>query len=777
MVPTRKLRTYNPSSSITSSVDAFNSLFAKNMTQRLLSKNPKRKKKLFVRELPNRIEKTLLTDDSLQVSLEDTFDKLKKCPLPKKAVTSKLKNDLSSKLSDSSPMLTRQRKQYSNLQKNVSDDSIFRRFEETTVDSLHSIEIEIETNKNNSKSLSYIQIPKIIKNRSKIANKSNTNNSYAFHQSSYTMEESFNNIFSKTFIEKQPIHSSTPVCSMKQKFAISPLKNVVPLIKQSLDDIKKWEHEFPLAEKTNTLPADLYPSSVSDFDEKDKNNFINLRKRKVLRKQSPTNIEDLSQSNETINTVDESKSIDNSLSYKKSSSYNLEDFESFSQNKYSQMVTYSISRDFRSFERTVNRRKPRRSLDNKSSLHDNLVNHSVADEGNSNSNYLVVNLSRKFDDKDFANLYSSCISHTESATNNQTTEHSGITKKDVVINLTNNNFENFYQHHYSELGSSEHFPKSTNTDHSHNLDKCNQSSSAMKSCKDLIVNVTKREDLFEKFYHNSYSEIKSEINRREESETEDNIKCLLTELIVNVTKNEFKDYSCPPFSSEKNRSNLSSNDKPEYIRSSTRLKEISPEKIHLNSNITGMSDFNVTVDHDYCKTPSLIDSNCNSLNEGYQNNSVCNNKLVLKIRESYDSIIDGSDEDSLYKHLKSNLETLKNPNHMMSSTVDKHNTCPHPQNVVIDLTESGDETSECPDSNLGKSRKNSEIIESSLLESSRLNNKDNFKVPSLRKLPNKTLVLRPGKLWRRSLLTYRKSNLLTEMITESNCNANTGKYL
>ncbi|CAH2014030.1 unnamed protein product [Acanthoscelides obtectus] len=81
MVPKNKLKTYaGPNKSlVNTSVDVFNKLLAKNLSRRIIGVRKNRKqKKTFIKELPERAGRTLLTDDSFHISTEDTFDKLLK---------------------------------------------------------------------------------------------------------------------------------------------------------------------------------------------------------------------------------------------------------------------------------------------------------------------------------------------------------------------------------------------------------------------------------------------------------------------------------------------------------------------------------------------------------------------------------------------------------------------------------------------------------------------------------------------------------------------------
>lgn len=275
MGPRKNLKTYS-STSINSSVDAFNLLFAKNLTKRIICKKKTGRKKFKIRELPAHRDQTVFKDDSLQVSTEDTFDKLRKGCLNG---SHKLDNASTSESTTSyvpfsltrtnhsdnshSPKITRSRKRLSASLKNKSD-SILQRFNDPTNETINSIEIEVETNKNMD-SLSYIRIPQVKSDNNKLSTKYPS----IVHSTDdcSKMDDSFTNIFSKTFLEKQHIMSSTPLASLKRN-------KESKLLLKSFEKIKSWEHVFPTDESN---------SSNGKMNKSETNAFINLRTRKIYK--------------------------------------------------------------------------------------------------------------------------------------------------------------------------------------------------------------------------------------------------------------------------------------------------------------------------------------------------------------------------------------------------------------------------------------------------------------------------------------------------------------
>lgn len=671
MAPTKKVKTYNRSSSnINSSVDAFNLLFAKNITQRIISKNKIGKKKVIVKELPKRTEQYLLSDDSLQISTEDTFDKLRKgssCSKLKevsfdisalKTKVSVLQNSNISKkytslnVTDFSPITTRNRRKFTNSVRNRTD-SLLERFKEPTMEILNSIEIETYKKTNNSSS--YIKLP--IKNQkgSNIScnNMTNTTNDYS------RMEESF----TKIFFQNQPDYCSTPVPNLKKQLSTAQL--IIPLLKESLGEIKSWEHEFPIIKETDR--ASTYTVEDSQDTNSDSVHFINLRGRRIMR----------SNNSET-------------KSYSKSGSIPSR--------------TYSLD-NFNAFEKSVN----------------SIYNSLSKDENLTNSDYILP--------KDITTKIGSWNSN---LSNNVNKCNESENPQKVIINLTNNieSFENFYQNHYSEV--------------SQDLTNCSNHNKTSSNRKDLIVNITRQEERFEEFYSKHHTPIEADIYSRRESETEI-IQNLVSELIINVTRSNLDIL---------NFSNNGNDDTATYTSS---IEHITAESL-------------VSTNFNYNNKPSTVST---------KDSDICDIKsdhiLIDECSELDTFIIESSLNDSAHTHLRSyqtkNKCTNKFKSHESSSKKEESEqqvslvTPLTQQSSVIDLTDSLDELSRFSKTPL----KSSDIIESSICET---NNREesNFKVPQV---PNKNLVLKPGKLWRRSLLMYKRSNFLPE-ITRDICSA--GKW-
>lgn len=841
MAPTRKLRTYNPSSTVNSSVDAFNLLFATNMTQRLISKKKSKKKKFSVKELPKRSEKTMSMDDSLQVSTEDTFDKLKRGPLYNKV---KLISDnvcissstdelvaikhLSFNLTDSFPMITRRRKKFLNSYKDKSC-SLLQRFKDPTVEVLNSIEIEIET-KNYSESSSYIKIPK--DQNIKIPSSKNDSNVCYINDCS-RMEDSF----SKIFLEKQPIKCSTPVTSFKIKNN-SPVKCIVPFLKQSFEEIKRWEHEFPVTKETNSMSLQVIQNNEVSVD--DSNDFINLRKRRIF-KFEPSFDKNISKctTKNHVSSLDECNSFENNRNLKSkyqsksnSSSYNLDNFESFFKNCYDQdktAPTDDVPKEEQKSDHTTENDHPSENnfMRQKQRLFPNSIKSDYLEiftqsenVPNSTREVALLNYTKNTNCidpvfvshpslEDFENFYSYYMSQIYLSNSEIYDVHHNSNKKekpqkDIMVNLTKNShiFEKFYKDHYAEInGEEQHF-----SDHY-----------IVPTCKDLIINLTRREDMFEKFYQEYYSIVDCQTNRRGKSET-DIIENIITELVVNVTKKNIQEYMFSSISANKSttknqESKYSKITKPTgNLRTNMKCQENKCTSIESNINITefnstenlishlvdGITEnsFNIS-DHYYNKSSNLLE---HEIANDSQNIDLEPNKYLKHENDNESFIIDGSFEDSHYTCLRAsqnNENTCQNrkkllhknnhweklklssicsnikkevepiaplevPTSINQTIIDLTNTIDEP---VINATKESSETTTC------------NMIDTSVPDSNQTD-PNNFKVPMhLRNLPNKALMLKPGKLWRRSLLMNRRSNLLTEITTEENCISNIGEFL
>ncbi|XP_064214196.1 uncharacterized protein LOC659764 [Tribolium castaneum] len=217
------------------SAKVFNALLAENLTKRLKSR--KKKATLELRDLPPRVQE-YITEESLHVSPNDTFDKLLKGKVYNevKTVASFVKIQSSEseasthvKLSVHSPVI-RRRKRPKVVVAELPEPPLPKR-NSTPVTS--SLSIEKENNKKDYPSLSYIKLPQIREN-----------------------EVSHNNlrIFSDTFRERNTVHSSTPcVTAPVRRIVGDPISPITTsgsskLWKESIEEIQKWDKEFPKLE-------------------------------------------------------------------------------------------------------------------------------------------------------------------------------------------------------------------------------------------------------------------------------------------------------------------------------------------------------------------------------------------------------------------------------------------------------------------------------------------------------------------------------------------------
>lgn len=246
-IKTYERKTRSQVSNTSKSVDAFNALFAQNLTKRLKSR---RKAKIKLKELPPRLEE-YATDVSLKVSPNNTFDKIAKGKTFNKVKVGSFQKIVSSdseasksnlgqmSVSNHSSIMTRQRKR-SKIAAEISNPSVTEKnstLDRPVTSSCLSIEKENKSNFLSYSSLTYIKLPKITEN---VVN----NNP----------ERSYEPIFSDTFRERQAIHSSTPcVTAPTTKLITDPISpitksdssNSTHLIEKSYDQIRKWDSQFP----------------------------------------------------------------------------------------------------------------------------------------------------------------------------------------------------------------------------------------------------------------------------------------------------------------------------------------------------------------------------------------------------------------------------------------------------------------------------------------------------------------------------------------------------
>ncbi|XP_044261910.1 uncharacterized protein LOC123009571 [Tribolium madens] len=217
------------------SAKAFNALLAENLTKRL--KCRKKKATLKLKELPPRMQE-YLTDESLKVSPNNTFDKLVKGKVYNEVKVANFVKIQSSESEASthvsvcihSPvMITRQRKRPKVVITEAPEPPKRNSTLDKPVTSSLSIEKENQS-KMDFSSLSYIKLPQIRENEVSNCNR---------------------RLFSDTFREKQTVHSSTPcVTASVRKIIADPISPITKsdsskLWKKSIEEISKWDEEFP----------------------------------------------------------------------------------------------------------------------------------------------------------------------------------------------------------------------------------------------------------------------------------------------------------------------------------------------------------------------------------------------------------------------------------------------------------------------------------------------------------------------------------------------------
>ncbi|XP_028137634.2 MATH and LRR domain-containing protein PFE0570w [Diabrotica virgifera virgifera] len=490
MAPTKKVRTYvnSNTSLVNNSIDAFNILFAKNMTKRLLGR---KKQKIKIQELPTRRNcESLLNDDSLQISTEDTFDKLlktKKTPPKLTILESSNSNSVNeSKVFLSSPKTRRQKANFSltndsnsqqsqlsrlcqpstetndsNSQQsqlshlcqpstetndsNSQQSQLSRLYQPSTERIEESLEIEIVKKKQPKTSLSYITIPK---NKSLMENSSN----FAAN------------------MQKKLIHCSTPIAASKaqiQNYTISPI-NVNSLLKKSFEQIDSWNNEFPAPTSTNTPLRRLvidknhskyvksskvlkeYSPTVNhskDFNSPGtRTSFITLRHRKVIKSYRKRH-KNISRKNKVISFESSRQSIVNFVTKRKntnekhSSHASFKESDNINEEKNKelciQMRNLSVS-DVRNsvtnFEKFYSRNLSSQLMDNTEDLSDV--------QGTSKVRSLFVSLSRKsLDCEDFEEFFVSNINHqiNSKSRSKENLRHLDISKNKVEYVSDDNN--------------------------------------------------------------------------------------------------------------------------------------------------------------------------------------------------------------------------------------------------------------------------------------------------------------------------------------------------
>ncbi|KAG5894090.1 hypothetical protein JTB14_003946 [Gonioctena quinquepunctata] len=530
MAPVNRMRTYRGSNnSVNNSVDAFNVLFAKNMTKRLIGR--KKKKKCFIRPLPHRKSRSMLIDDSLQISTEDTFDKLLKGNINNKVESQSLTSesfDMSEKSgsidmskkgksitqtsSFYSPIMTRRRKKIQleetpssyNLSKstNLSDNPnpyLFR-MKEPTVDRI-DVSVEIEGVRKEHNFSSYVDKDPSL---SVIAN--NT--------------QSVSNVPTRNFPDKQ-IHCSTPLLTLKSQHknvnhTISPIQNLSSFFKESIEEIHKWGKKFPVTQVDEHLTKKR--AETSDFscsrslqNIKESSNvresYLSLRKRKIWKsdEKKKKNSSWDSHNNFTVSL----KTFD--FFESRNSCYNLIDINS--NRRKNSKVPYTpldyvtkrrkICSDYHPKIEDEERFKKSRSyksnefLSNCDKTEEGLVGGSK-DSGGKRQKTLVVNLTRVSELQprkesehvesilsSFEEFYSRCLIQDVNQSQPSNKINAPAAKepqKDLLVNITRNHYD----------------PPS--------IDVTNVQD------KHLLVNVSLNVDIFEKFYSKNYSSSENSLN-------------------------------------------------------------------------------------------------------------------------------------------------------------------------------------------------------------------------------------------------------------------------
>ncbi|CAH1173743.1 unnamed protein product [Phaedon cochleariae] len=860
MAPVNKVRTYGRSNNsvMNNSVNAFNELFAKNITKRLIGKNSKNRKNhhIFIKELPPRSTcGTLLANDSLEISTEDTFDKLlrknkKEVAKPdiniSKCNTSKsLENAMKSESSFTqistfySPIMTRKRKKGASItemnskqlmmtdKSKGSSNPYLYRLNAPTIDGIDvSLEIEKVQEQKFEKSSSFL----VLSAKPKDHTHANI---------------SINNIFTRTFRERQFIHSSTPVASQKfQKkiinHTISPIKNLSCLVKESFEEIKRWESKFPSVDEPNdcsdkcptprkTMNRSVKissPESSNHFlgfskieqqcgnikgtedesskngtsssycsgfskidqsknikrieDENSKNdicdsknnmNFITLRRRQIpkldvekmrgrsrRKKTLPddncvVSLDNFNSFEAEINTSANSKNTDSTMdqsSYIRAGQKRIfpvkeSQISTESQINYSEQKSLVVSLDtFTTFETHNNPSDSKHFHSiNAEKLQEEVLepplNFFTKRRKRLSENDLLHNVTKS---KRCRSARSLNFSEAQYNTDDDTFRMS----RDMIVNVTrlqkvNNtesgglslfDFENFYSRNNSRNNILRY--KSAN-------DTVGSTSiiSTVQERKTLVVNVTRRDEInsvdFENFYeknilmeklncdneltnHEDGKELGVNVSiRRGFSESVD--KDTKKELIVNVTQNIFEDFYTKNYSSDHNTDASGATESSEEISSNFLYDD---GKNHYSTSI---------IESSYVEPDRKI-------------NKISSHLQVTKSRS---------------KKVDQTVPDLMN----FSTNDDSDNT--HKEISYIDLTDSLDEL---VNPTLPKTPDSSNIIESSILESSQKDN-DGFKVPMVlntRKGPTKKVLLKAGKSWRRSLSNHKKSSVLLGSINE-----------
>ncbi|XP_050303416.1 uncharacterized protein LOC126741126 [Anthonomus grandis grandis] len=329
MAPSRSFRTYSKGNTSVSAMDAFNILFAKNLTQRKLHGKKLKAKKLEIKELPQKI-KTILSDDSLRVNINDTFDKILQPQA--KALPSSYNNSLDEAqnsllvykkadksssvnkssfdcIKNASPMVKKLRS-FKNNSSNINQK--YSWFDQTTPTGeaiTNSLEVELSSSsvkrhnrksKNNSnasrsslvclrsqaKDTSSINASKDLsnKNSSTVDDFKNPNDLLPANMSISVIAKNnslLNPFYQNSMKENGLVHSSTPLVSKKgPRMLVQPISPIntqsnsqdklESYIMESLEDIRSWNLSLPPIDtgksETVKVAQENLPQKQMSFD-------------------------------------------------------------------------------------------------------------------------------------------------------------------------------------------------------------------------------------------------------------------------------------------------------------------------------------------------------------------------------------------------------------------------------------------------------------------------------------------------------------------------------
>ncbi|CAH1109833.1 unnamed protein product [Psylliodes chrysocephalus] len=284
----KKIKTYGPSNTslVNNSVDAFNVLFS-NHKRKTIIKKKRKKMEHLTKELLTRPKFTSgLTNDSFQISMNDTFDKVKQSVNKSKSLNkSEVGRFISEDITIHSPILLRRRKNFLDSSNSLQISEISDSYEKTHLKILKgpsedkidgSLEIEVLENKQYLSSLSYINVEKT-ENSLKISNSLNCSKLGA----------------SIDTFSKHLAHCSTPVSQFKHPNLINQTVSPAKINSLVHEESSMFHTQSKNLNKTENRSMDrnkYVESESSDNNTPQKRkSFITLRKRKILK----TNVQDV----------------------------------------------------------------------------------------------------------------------------------------------------------------------------------------------------------------------------------------------------------------------------------------------------------------------------------------------------------------------------------------------------------------------------------------------------------------------------------------------------